>query len=466
VTRPGRRHVAWLTIGAAIFAALFAALLVVRQHDAMQYSGDEPHYVIVASSLVYDGSFDIKNAYARAGYRGLPVPPDAHINPDIFTPQSSHWYSSHGAGLPALIAPGLAVANAWGAAVEMVGFAAVLLGLVYAWTRRFANRGLAILSTAVFAISPFFLGLEGRIFPDLVTAVILVACLLILEAEHPRWWQLITLSLLAGFAPWVHLKNIPAAVTIVVVAAVSTYRRARPGRRVGALILVIAPALLSAIVYELSIRDWYGGWSPTRMTQPGRDVLELNPIRGLEAALFDSSHGLFASNPAYALVLVGLPIWAWRARASFIRLALIVGPSILVQATFSDWSAGYAPPGRYALQFMPALVPAFAFALREGGIAFRVVAGVLIATQWALDAAFVWLRPQWNLAGSASPLFTVLRGHVHYDLDRMMPTFDLRGRLQSGGWPLAVWWVVLGALLAYGVWTATAAVRDPSKRPT
>jgi hypothetical protein len=432
----------------------------------MQYSGDEPHYVIVASSLVFDGTFDVKNAYARAGYRGLPVPPDAHINPEIFTPESPHWYSSHGAGVPALIVPGLAIANAWGAAVEMVGLAAVLLMLVYAWARRFSSRRLAAFSTGVLAISPFFLGLEGRIFPDLVTATILVACLLILEVEDPRWWQLLTLSLLAGFAPWVHLKNIPAAVTIVVVAAVSTYRRLRPGRRVGALTLVIAPASIAAIVYEASIRDWYGGWSPTRMTQPGRDVFELNPIRGLEAALFDSSHGLFTSNPAYALVLVGLPLWAWRSRDSFIRLALIVGPSILVEATFSDWSAGYAPPGRYALQFMPALVPAIAFALREGGRVFRVVAGVLIGIQWALAAAFVWLRPQWNLAGSASPLFSALRSHLHYDLDRLMPTFDTGARLQSGGWPLAVWWLVLGALVAYGVWTATAAGRDRSTRLT
>ena len=43
--------------------AIFAVLLVVRQRQAMQYSGDEPHYLIVTESLMYDGDVDVKNQY-------------------------------------------------------------------------------------------------------------------------------------------------------------------------------------------------------------------------------------------------------------------------------------------------------------------------------------------------------------------------------------------------------------------
>jgi hypothetical protein len=131
---------------------------------------------------------------------------------------------------------------------------------------------------------------------------------------------------------------------------------------------------VSAVLYELSIRAWFGGWNPTLMSPPGREVFAFSPIRGLTAGSFNVSHGIFTSNPAWLLMLTGLPIWYSRARGSFLRFALVVGPAIVIQSTFNDWSGGYAPSGRYAMQFVPAFAPAIAMVLARASRPLRIIA--------------------------------------------------------------------------------------------
>jgi hypothetical protein len=183
---------------AAGFLVVCVGLFAVRFHEVRLFSGDEPHYLIVTESLINDGDVDVKNDYALARYRALPDPPDVHVNPNIFTASSPHWYSSHGVGLPAIIVPGTAIDNARGAAAEMVLVATVVLVLTFFWARRFTATRYAAVATAVVGYSPFFLGLDGRIFPDLPTAALLLGCLLLLELRQPHLWQFALLSVLVA----------------------------------------------------------------------------------------------------------------------------------------------------------------------------------------------------------------------------------------------------------------------------
>ena len=409
-----RRHSIRAVAVIAAFAAILLLLLAVRFHEAQPDSGDEPHYLIVTASLIYDGPFDVKQAYRLAPYRPFPDPPDAHINTAIFTASSPHWYSSHGPGLAVAIYPGAAVDNARGAAVEMVGISALVLLLTYFWARRFASWLFAAIATAALGFSPFFLGLDGRIFPDLPTAALLLGCLLILELPAPRAWQLLLLGALVACSPWVHFKNGFAFATIVVIAVVLTFRRSSGLARLGMPALVLVPALASAIWYELTIHSWYRSWLPTHMITPGNNKLfALSPFRGLGALSFDASHGLLSNNPALLLILAGLPVWFWRSRSSFLRLALVIGPTILLESTFNDWSGGFAPAGRYALQFAPSLVPAIALVLRYGSRGFRAFAAVLIGLQAALAVAYLWLRgPSWRLRRGLNTSSLISEGHL------------------------------------------------------
>ena len=217
------------------------------------------------------------------------------------------------------------------------------------------------------------------------------------------------------------------------------------------LALVTVPALASAIGFELAVHAWYESWLPTRMFPPGNDAFAINPARGFAAESFDSAQGLLSNNPALLLVLAGLPLWLRLRRGSFLRLAVILGPTLLVQATFDGWAGGYAPPGRYALQFAPAFLPAIALLIEEASRAIRGVATAVLALQLTLAAVFVWLRPPWGFGVNPSPFLTAIDQRLGLALDRLMPTFDFNANLVRGDWQLVGWLAAAAVLLAYGV---------------
>jgi hypothetical protein len=444
-----------LTAAATIVAvlAILILFLAVRGHNPQPYSGDEPHYLLVTTSLMLDGDVDVKNDYVTGRYlRYYPYPVVAHVNGSIFTLDSPHWYPTHGIGLSALLVPAVIADDVEDAKVTMVVLAVLVLLLAFLWVRRFTSEVLlAAVAVGALGFSPFFLGLQSRIFPDLATAALLLGSLLILEMPERRPWHLLLLGVLVGLSPWFHFKNALAFGTVAAITLAQVARRTEGAERVRRLLLVSVPVFASAIGYELVVRSLYGSWVPTHAFPPGNEAFALSEARGLAAASFDSARGLLTNNPALLLILAGLPLWVRRWRDPFLRLALVTGPTILVQATFNDWSGGYSPAGRYTLQFVPALVPAIALLLYEAPRAFRALAGALLALHWALAATFVWLRPPWGYVGFRSPFFAAIDQRLGPALDRLMPTFDARAGLVRGEWQLAAWIVAAGMLFAYGV---------------
>jgi hypothetical protein len=436
----------------AVFVAIFALLLAVRWHDAPRYAGDEPHYLVVTNSLILDGDVDVKNDYLHERYlKYTHAPIDPHVNGRIFTPVSRHWYSQHGVALPALLVPGAVIDDTRGATVEMVLVASLVVVLAFIWVRRFAPelRWTAI-AVATLATAPFFLALEGRIFPDLPTAALLLGCLLLLEMPMARRRHLFLLSALVGISPWLHFKNGLAFAAVIAIAVAQISRSSLGRERVLRLLVLTTPVLVSVAGYELAVHTWYGSWLPMRMFPPGNDAFALDPARGIAAVSFDSARGLFTNDPALMLIVAGLPLWLRRWRGPFLRLALILAPSILIQATFNDWSGGYAPGARYALQFTPAFLPAVALLLREAPKAFRWLACAAFALQGALAAAFIWLHPPWGFTGSRSPFLAAIDQKLGVAFDRAMPSFDARAQLIRGEWQLALWVLGAGILLMLG----------------
>src|SRR3954447_18542437 len=195
-----------VVVAASILAVLatLASFLFFRWHDPQPYSGDEPHYLLVSKSLIVDGDVDVKNDYLERRYheyyRGHL---DPHINTSMFTPASPHWYSMHGVGLSAALAPAFWIAGADGATAAIVVVAVIVLVLTFLWVRRFTGESwYAAIATGALGLSPFFLGLEGRIFPDLPTAALLLGCLLLLELPRRRPRHLLLLGVLVGISPW------------------------------------------------------------------------------------------------------------------------------------------------------------------------------------------------------------------------------------------------------------------------
>ncbi|MEK7277170.1 MAG: hypothetical protein AAB427_07460, partial [Chloroflexota bacterium] len=79
-------------------------------------TGDEPHYLLAAHSIVHDGDFDLKNNYLDGDHREFYS--SGFLDPHIKEQPDGTWLLSHDIGLPVILAP----AYAWGGRLGVMQF--------------------------------------------------------------------------------------------------------------------------------------------------------------------------------------------------------------------------------------------------------------------------------------------------------------------------------------------------------
>ncbi len=166
---------------------------------------------------------------------------------------------------------------------------------------------------------------------------------------------------------------------------------------------------------------------------------------------FDGAKGLLVYNPAFWLILIGLPIWWYVGRRSFGLAMVAVIPALLVLATFSDWTGGYAPSGRYILEFLPVLLPAVGYVtIWAGGKLLQIAIAVVLALQLGLLG--VWLNLHAPIFDSShrNPLAIQIEHQFGYSLDAHTPVYAL-DKLVRGGKVVLLDISLAIVLLGYGL---------------
>ena len=146
-------------------------------------TGDEPHYLLIATSLLRDGDLDVLNNYRDKHYQ--PFYP-YHLG-DARKPEDMHalygpgggLYSKHGVGLPLLLLPAMRLGGTEGghglAIVFMLGVAAALSTQIFFLARETTGRAaVAILAWAAVAFTSPLLLYAGQIYPEVPGALLVV----------------------------------------------------------------------------------------------------------------------------------------------------------------------------------------------------------------------------------------------------------------------------------------------------
>ena len=195
--------------------------------------GDEPHYLVIAQSLWRDGDLRIENNHLRGDYLeyfGGALRPDY-----LKRGQDGQIYSIHLPGVPALIAPVLAIGG--------YGLVKAVLALVSAgataaaWRTSFLLAGSAAAAwfgwAAVGITAPFLL-LSFTVYPDGPGAVVVLlafAAIVRLQARPTRaasWW--LAVGLLPALLPWFHPRFAVLAAALGLVFAARALRDSRRAR--------------------------------------------------------------------------------------------------------------------------------------------------------------------------------------------------------------------------------------------
>lgn len=450
------------TAAAAGAVTLIALVLTAWSfsHSTRLPGGDEPNYLIITQSLLYDGDLKIANNHAArqyASYYALDLAPDFRVRG-----RNGEVYSIHAPGTSAVVLPGFALAGYRGAQATMVILAAVASGLMWyaAWVAT-SDRRAAWFAWLAVAATPTFLIQGVTIFPDGIGMFIVAAAVLALtRAGSGRAFSLggiLTLSVLLALLPWLHTRFAVLAAGLGGLAAwliISNDTRDRTERYRNLGVFLLVP-IVSAVAWFGFFQVIYGTPDPT--VPYGDDESRNTSLAfvpgGVVGLLFDAQFGLLAYSPILAAALVGLVV-AGRGRvAGVTRGAAVVGLAYLAaSATYWMWWAGVpAPPARFAAAALPVLAVPLALAWRASGQALRAMWSVLLAVSVAAAALVASVRAgdiAWNDRGVRAAWLDWLGAIA--DLSRGWPSFfwrldteRLASELHFAG-HAALWVVVFG----------------------
>ena len=366
----------------------------------MPITGDEPHYLIIAASVLRDFDFDVRNNYEQnAATHEISGPVRPHALMRTGGPQ-------HMPGLGVLLAVPFGLGGVIGARVGLALLLVSVLAIaVYRWNRTFLRTADAVLATlGVMVCTPVIFG-ASQIYPDLaggVAVFALVGWLLGSDRRTRSAWCVYWL--VAGLLCWLHVKYYAPS---GVLAAMGVWRLWRDSPRYTfatyatfAALFLAGPALFGAFSVP-AFGNMLGGRGGGELNTDLSRAFEL--FLGLH---LDQVHGMFVQQPLFLPGLAALG-WMLRRRVPLTLFWLVLYASLTVPNALQQIPYGghIGPAGRFGWTAMWLwLVPLGVAARSLGGTVAPVVRlTVLAGIGYQAMLALSWIPEPQRLFNGLSP---------------------------------------------------------------
>ena len=421
--------------------AFIPALLVLhlvaaaRVQTQVGPEGDEPHYLMVAASLLEDGDLALEKDYTAGRYRAFhPADLEPHYR---VRGRDGAIYSLHAVGLSLLILPAYAAGG-----YAAVSFFMAILGVATAWQVRelvretLGDSGVADAVGWIVGLTPPLLHFAGLVFTEVPAALGLAVALRAAIAPHSaaRAW---VAGLLLASLPWLNVRYAILA-GIVLIAAMAR----RPRLRVAAGWVI--PTIASAVALGAYHQVLYGFFDPRRVYGRRPEFsMEVIPT-GLPGLLFDQEFGLWVYAPVFALALPGLVRLARERRLEAATAAGLLVAVVAVASSWPMWRGGFNPPARFLLPVLPAMALGVACWLKRG---LTVPAALLIGwSAWTGLAGTADRHLVHRDRDGTAPFFRTHSGALEWT--RLLPGFVLDESARDRLALTVIWAVALGAAAA------------------
>jgi hypothetical protein len=369
--------------------------------------GDEPHYLVVTQSLLYDHDLKIENNHQRGDYRdyyrGELLP---HY---VRRGRNGAIYSMHAPGLPALVLPAFAIAGYRGVVVFLLVISAAAAALAWwlAW-RVSGDVEAAWFGWATVALAAPFVLDSFTVFPDgPAAAFVLVGFWALLQADWERErceaskgceagegheagegykgsegtlrWLLFGLAFAA--LPWMHTRFAVLAATLGGLVLVRLAHVPNAMSKAVAFLCVPAVSALGWLFFFVIV---YGAPDPTAPFGDTQNSFAALPD-GLGGLLFDQGFGLLATAPVLVFAFAGFA----RVRRLALEWGVTAAPYLLAIGTYPVWWAGTSGPARFLVPLMPPLAIPAACAWKSStrGVRTAMIALVAVSAWYVLVIA-------------------------------------------------------------------------------
>ena len=338
----------------AVPVILYLTIAVYWQSEEMYtITGDEPHYLLVADSIVRDHDLRVENNYM------IDTPVQRVVKMKLYVPEQMPWhvqnqFSRHNPGLPFLLAIPYAIAGVAGAKIFMALLAGLWPFLLYKVLFQITESRLwSVVVAFTLGVGLPFTAASNQIYPDLLGgAIILYVAWKIFGRFYGRYEAPFSLAInlwlgaLVGFLPWLHVRLLAPAILLL---SAHIYAEAKSKRTVTRtrhyLFAAAVAACLFALLFvynRIAFGKFMGAYASDSVYLDIKDNLMI--FFGLH---WDQSQGMFMEQPLLLLGLVGVvPLIKANWRGA-VLLALLYISVLLPNSVHPAWYGGFTFPGRF-----------------------------------------------------------------------------------------------------------------------
>ena len=439
-----------LLIGRAGTAGLAAAIVMLVFACAIRPlgpSGDEPHYLLIATSLLRDGDVDLSNDYTEE--RHLTFYPGPLAPRHVVLSASGHEYSFHGHGVALLTLPGLALESVGVVRLTFLLISAFGVAALSAAAHTVsASRAAPAVGVAALVCATPFIAQSSAIYPDGPgAAVVSLALLTTLRLERgmpPRASWLVVTGAALALLPWLHLRF--SLLSAAFALAVLWLLRRAPEFGSNALVFLAAP-VISAALWFASTWVMFETLDPTSpFRQKASGSLAAAPA-GMLGLLVDHEYGLLPYAPAFAFAASGM-VTLVRTFPLTAAGGLLAFTGTLVTGASFVWWGGTSSPARFLVPVLPVLVLCLAMWWSRASAWARTAAATTIALSAAISTGVAFAergRFVINAPDSRSSIFEWANGLV--DLPAALPSMFRAATGPAQEATIAAIWLTVGAML-------------------
>ena len=369
--------------------------------------GDEPHYLIITQSLLYDFDLKIENNHAREDYRSYV---DAGLRPDyIVRGTDGEIYSIHMPGLSVLVAPAFLV----GGYPAVVAFMILLAALAGALLWRLAfmvtgDAGAAWFGWASIGLCLPMVFHSFTIYPDSAAVLpVLVGVLALLSAnrrlvhDEARLWPWLGFGAALAVLPWLHARFALVAGGLGMFVALRLWSDRRRWRKLAAF---FALPVLSAAGWFAFFEVIYGSPNPRAQYGGLLDAISSPSFitSGIGGLFLDQQFGIVPRAPVFLCALAGTVLMLRNShrpgvsptslRRLAIEILLLVTPYLVSTTTMRMWWGGWSAPARFVVPLIPLFGLGAAMAWQRAER--RPTRGVMLAAlalSATISATVVWV---------------------------------------------------------------------------
>jgi hypothetical protein len=357
-------------------------------------TGDEPHYLVMASGIANFGTFEQTQPYKREFetreiYPGL-APADAR--PDQTNTHSvmgpHGLYNVHNVGLPLLLAPALALAGTAGAKALLVLISGLPIFLLWSLAGRYTRAlPIRLIASALPCLGFPLVVAANQIYPDVLSGIISLSAIIWLmlrpDVSRRRGLADFGVALALAFQPWLQIKYAAAAVVAALALAVGARRSGAPLARAAVFLIPLAVSLILLGSYNS-----YAFGHASGPYQIGALEVSLTSLMVLLGLHFDQFQGIFLQNPAFFLVALFIVPYARRDWLVGVATLVIYAALVVPNALHPNWYGGSSFAGRFAWSGAIVLFAPLTYALATLTSRWPKQMALLIAVFLILQAHF------------------------------------------------------------------------------